>query len=82
LRRRDLLDLFNTDPDLSGFDVDVSPYIRDPGNAQSQVFWRDFDEPARTPSHQTAMNYARYSLDRPRSGSQYLQSLRFTAGIL
>jgi len=44
LRRRDLLDLFNTDPDLSGFDVDISPYIRDPGNAQSQVFWRDFDE--------------------------------------
>lgn len=44
LRRRDLLDLFNTDPDLSGFDVDVSPYIRDPGNAQSQVFWREFDE--------------------------------------
>lgn len=44
LRRRDLLDLFNTDPDLSGFDVDVSPYIRDPGNAQSQVFWRNFDE--------------------------------------
>lgn len=43
LRRRDLLDLFNTDPDLSGFDVDVSPYIRDPGNAQSQVFWREFD---------------------------------------
>jgi len=44
LRRRDLLDLFNTDPDLSGFDVDVSPYIRDPGNAQLQVFWREFDE--------------------------------------
>lgn len=44
LRRRDLMDLFNTDPDLSGFDVDISPYIRDPGHAQSQVFWRDFDE--------------------------------------
>jgi CRISPR-associated endonuclease/helicase Cas3 len=44
LRRRDLLDLFNTDPDLSGFDVDISPYIRDLGNAQSQVFWREFDE--------------------------------------
>lgn len=43
LRCRDLLDLFNTDPDLSGFDVDISPYIRDPGNAQSQVFWRDFE---------------------------------------
>ncbi len=43
LRRRDLLDLFNTDPDLSGFDVDVSPYIRDPGAAQVQVFWREFE---------------------------------------
>ncbi len=44
LRRRDLLSLLNTDPDLSGFDVDVSPYIRDPGMPQAQVFWRDFDE--------------------------------------
>lgn len=40
LRRRDLLELFNTDPDLSGFDVDVSPYIRDTGTPQVQVFWR------------------------------------------
>jgi len=44
LRLPDLMGLFSTDPDLSGFDVDVSPYIRDPGNAQSQVFWRDFNE--------------------------------------
>lgn len=43
IRRRDLIDLFNTDPDLSGFDVDISAYIRDPGQAQSQVFWRDFE---------------------------------------
>jgi CRISPR-associated endonuclease/helicase Cas3 len=43
LRRRDLIDLFDTDPDLSGFDVDVSPYIRDPGSPQVQVFWREFD---------------------------------------
>ena len=43
LRRRDLLELFNTDPDLSGFDVDVSPYIRDTGTPQAQVFWRRFD---------------------------------------
>src|SRR5690606_38454777 len=38
LRRKDLLDLFNTDPDLSGFDVDVSDYIRDSGQAGVQVF--------------------------------------------
>lgn len=43
LRRKDFLDLFDTDPDLSGFDVDVSPYIRDPGSPQVQLFWRDFD---------------------------------------
>lgn len=43
LRRKDLLDLFNTDPDLSGFDVNVSDYIRDKGNPVLQVFWRDFE---------------------------------------
>lgn len=51
IRRRDLIDLFNTDPDLSGFDVDISAYIRDPGQAQSQVFWRDFeDDPGEQPA--------------------------------
>src|SRR3546814_6046666 len=44
LRRKDLLDLFNTDPDLSGFDVDVSDYIRDSDRPGVQVFWRDFDD--------------------------------------
>lgn len=43
LRRKDLLDLFNTDPDLSGFDVDVSDYIRDSGNPGLHVFWREFE---------------------------------------
>ncbi|MGH7446966.1 MAG: CRISPR-associated endonuclease Cas3'', partial [Longimicrobiales bacterium] len=42
LRRKDLLDLFNTEPDLSGFDIDISPYLRDPGGAQVQIFWRAF----------------------------------------
>lgn len=42
LRRKDLLDLFNTDPDLSGFDVDISDYIRDTGAPGVQVFWREF----------------------------------------
>ena len=46
LRRRDFLDLFNTDPDLSGFDVDVSDYIRDADKPPLAVFWRDFgDDP-------------------------------------
>jgi CRISPR-associated endonuclease/helicase Cas3 len=44
LRRKDLLDLFNTEPDLSGFDIDISPFLRDAGGADVQVFWRDFGE--------------------------------------
>ncbi|GAB4120659.1 MAG: hypothetical protein Tsb0027_16310 [Wenzhouxiangellaceae bacterium] len=52
LRRKDLLDLFNTDPDLSGFDVDVSDYIRDTGAPGLQVFWRDFKEDPNTPELQ------------------------------
>ena len=44
LRWKDLVELFDTDPDLSGFDVDVAPYIRDQGSPQVQVFWREFDD--------------------------------------
>ncbi|MBI4192433.1 MAG: CRISPR-associated helicase Cas3' [Betaproteobacteria bacterium] len=44
LRRKDFVELFNTDSDLSGFDVDISPYIRDTGVPQLQVFWRNFSD--------------------------------------
>lgn len=43
LRERDLRDLFNTDPDLSGFHVDVGPYIRDAREATLQTYWRAVD---------------------------------------
>lgn len=41
IRRRDLLDLFDTEPDLSGFDVDVSLYVRDASDVDVRLFWRD-----------------------------------------
>lgn len=41
LRRRDLLDLFDTTPDLSGNDVDVSRFIRDTDEHDLRVCWRD-----------------------------------------
>lgn len=44
LRSKDFRDLFNTAPDLSGFDVDVSPYIRDADDLDIQVFWRDLTQ--------------------------------------
>jgi CRISPR-associated endonuclease/helicase Cas3 len=53
LRRKDMLELFNTDPDLSGFDVDVSDYIRDSGVPGVQVFWRDFERDPQSPTPQS-----------------------------
>ncbi len=41
LRRKDLIELFDTDPDLTGFDVDISPYVRDADDTDVRVFWRE-----------------------------------------
>lgn len=41
IRRKDLDDLFDTDADLTGFDVDISPYVRDADDTDIRVFWRD-----------------------------------------
>ena len=41
IRRKDLDDLFDTDPDLTGFDVDISPYVRDADDTDVRIFWRD-----------------------------------------
>ncbi|WP_373649405.1 CRISPR-associated endonuclease Cas3'' [Schlesneria sp. DSM 10557] len=43
LRRRDLLDLWDTTPDMAGNDLDVSRFIRDGDDTDVQVFWREFD---------------------------------------
>ncbi|WP_146404936.1 type I-G CRISPR-associated helicase/endonuclease Cas3g [Allorhodopirellula heiligendammensis] len=43
LRRKDLLDLFDTTADLSVNDLDVSRYIRDSDDCDVQVYWRDWD---------------------------------------
>ncbi|MFC0037195.1 DEAD/DEAH box helicase [Actinomadura rayongensis] len=40
LRRRDLMQLFDTAPDLSGADIDVGPWIRDGDDATVLVAWR------------------------------------------
>ncbi len=50
VRKRDLLDLFDTDPDLSGFDVDVSVYVRDTQDTDVRLFWRSVEDGAAPPS--------------------------------
>ena len=41
LRRRDLVDLFDTTADLSGFDLDVSRFVRGGEERDVSVFWRE-----------------------------------------
>ncbi|MBN8248992.1 MAG: CRISPR-associated endonuclease Cas3'' [Verrucomicrobia bacterium] len=50
IRRRDLVDLFDTTPDICGQDLDISRYIRDGADSDVQFFWRDLegDSPADT----------------------------------
>ncbi|WP_373199345.1 type I-G CRISPR-associated helicase/endonuclease Cas3g [Mycobacterium marinum] len=45
LRRRDLLDLFDTAPDLAGNDIDVSLFIRDAADRTVSVAWRRLETP-------------------------------------
>lgn len=43
LRLPDLVGLFDTTPDLTGFDVDVSRFVRDTQDHDVHVFWRKWD---------------------------------------
>ncbi|MGQ0619681.1 MAG: type I-G CRISPR-associated helicase/endonuclease Cas3g [Panacagrimonas sp.] len=46
LRRKDFLDLFSTEADLSGFDVDIAPYVRDADDSDVLLFWRQWNTDA------------------------------------
>lgn len=50
IRRRDLLGLFDTAPDLSGNDLDVSRFIRVHDEMDVQVFWREWEGTVPAPS--------------------------------
>ncbi|MBM3227203.1 MAG: CRISPR-associated helicase/endonuclease Cas3, partial [Candidatus Tectomicrobia bacterium] len=41
LRRRDVLDLFDTTPDLSGYDLDISRFVRGGTEHDVMVAWRE-----------------------------------------
>jgi len=40
IRPKDFEELFDTDADLSGYDLDISPYIRDSDELSLSLFWR------------------------------------------
>jgi CRISPR-associated endonuclease/helicase Cas3 len=49
LRRRDLVELFDTTSDLSGNDVDVSRFVRDDDDLNIQIAWRSLDDGGPSP---------------------------------
>ena len=79
LRRKDFFDLFNTDPDLCGFDVDIAPYVRDADDADVLLFWRALnahaqDEPPalREELCRAGLGAARKLLDRLETGDVFV----------
>ncbi len=44
IREKDMVELFDTTPDLAGNDLDVSRFIREADDTDVQVFWRDLSE--------------------------------------
>ena len=55
-REKDLFDLFDTTPDLTGADIDISRFIRDGVELDVLVYWRDIenDSPTRNDRPQRA----------------------------
>ncbi len=49
LRRRDLIDLFDTTPDLSGYDLDISRFVRSGNERDVSVAWRELKGEKPTP---------------------------------
>lgn len=44
IRRKDLIDLFDTTPDLAGSDINIDRFVRDVEDSDVQIFWRDYGE--------------------------------------
>lgn len=43
IRRKDLVDLFDTTPDLAGNDIDIDRYVREVEHTDVQVYWRRWE---------------------------------------
>lgn len=43
IRRKDMIDLFDTTPDLVGNDIDIDRFVREVEDSDVRVFWRDWN---------------------------------------
>lgn len=77
LRRRDLMDLFDTTPDILGNDVDVSRFVRDAEDTDIQVFWRDLvEKPTRAVRAPSRSELCRVSVGDAKKFLQELEKRR------
>lgn len=44
IRRKDLIDLFDTTPDLAGNDIDIDRFVREIDETDVRVFWRNYGQ--------------------------------------
>jgi CRISPR-associated endonuclease/helicase Cas3 len=44
IRRKDLIDLFDTTPDLAGNDIDIDRFVREVDDTDVRVFWRTWPQ--------------------------------------
>jgi CRISPR-associated endonuclease/helicase Cas3 len=80
IRRRDLIDLFDTTADLSGYDLDVSRFIRSEQDRDVLIAWRDEypplskeDGPTRDELCSAPIAEVAALLKTPKKGKQRLQ---------
>ncbi len=80
LRHRDFMGLFDTAPDLSGLDLDISRFVRDLDDVAVTIAWRDLGESkptddspslARDELCPVALSELAEAMDRPASGNVY-----------
>lgn len=53
IRKKDVVDLFDTTPDLAGHDLDIARYIREGDDNDVQVYWRNLSATADQPTDDT-----------------------------
>ncbi len=79
IRRKDLDDLFDTDSDLTGFDVDISPYVRDAEDTDIRVFWRELPVTGDEPPKPTAPELCAVPIGQAR---KWIQASRKAMGTV
>jgi CRISPR-associated endonuclease/helicase Cas3 len=75
IRRRDLLDLFDTTPDLSGNDIDIQRFVRgDDPDMNVQVFWRGVPDDGPSPDEPAPQHHELCSVPVGQGGSAGLRA--------